>query len=446
MKGITDRKGILWIEKMKKGERIRLSTGLKADEKNMHLVSENMHEALEYFEKNAEVKSFFVTKINNSSKNIANFSRKSSKAKTISKSTPKCGAKSEITEGNRKLWAETFAMIKSTRPTKKGCVCARSWRRSGINFHEGKSGGGALALAEAILQNDTPKSARLSQIISDLSLEHVTLKESTKTSYLYAQRKLLAFFGDVEIGKITRQDIAEFYKYLSSNSKSRARYLMGYLGRIFERARVENLITKSPMFKAKLACKEAKEIQPFSENEISLLLQNCQDALFREFLRFSFFSGARVGEIVALQWSDIDFEKREISISKTLNRRTITSPKTHSSIRKIIMLPPLLESLTWLKNNAKAKSPFIFCNALGKPISQRYRNTSWVNLLQKCNLPHRVLYNTRHSFASIMLSRGENIGWISQTLGHKNSHITLSVYAKYVKNESYKPALWLYQA
>jgi len=54
-------------------------------------------------------------------------------------------------------------------------------------------------------------------------------------------------------------------------------------------------------------------------------------------------------------------------------------------------------------------------------------------VLKKLDIEYRNLYQMRHTFASMMISSGEDILWVSNILGHRNSNITLSTYAKYIK-------------
>ncbi|MEA2049336.1 MAG: tyrosine-type recombinase/integrase [Campylobacterota bacterium] len=61
--------------------------------------------------------------------------------------------------------------------------------------------------------------------------------------------------------------------------------------------------------------------------------------------------------------------------------------------------------------------------------------TYWQKVLNTLNLEYRILYNMRHTFASMMISSGEDILWVASMLGHKNANITLQTYAKYVKSE-----------
>ena len=61
--------------------------------------------------------------------------------------------------------------------------------------------------------------------------------------------------------------------------------------------------------------------------------------------------------------------------------------------------------------------------------------TYWKKVLKELEIPYRNLYQMRHTFASMMIASGEDILWVSNMLGHKNSNITLSTYAKYIIND-----------
>jgi integrase len=63
--------------------------------------------------------------------------------------------------------------------------------------------------------------------------------------------------------------------------------------------------------------------------------------------------------------------------------------------------------------------------------------------LKSANIEYRTIYNTRHSFASLMISQGEDILWVSHMLGHTNTEMTLRKYAKYIKNEKKRRAIFL---
>lgn len=298
-----------------------------------------------------------------------------------------------------------------------------------------------LAQAKTSITPPSTKSKNklLSQVIQELLIQAKGLKPSTqegyKASYNVIRLCLCGDKKDIPIHEISTTHIAKFYDFcLQSNyTKSQISKLCQIMRRVLNYCVQKGYIQKSPFYNQRITTAIPKaEIKPFSLTEIQTILQNCDNVRFKTYLITAFFTGMRCGEIYALKWQNIDFNNDEIHINATLTQQGLEqSPKTQSSKRVIDMLPIVKKALLAYKAIHKNTS-YIFAENPKKNI--RDDRQMWGKLLAKCGLEKRVLYNTRHTFASIMLSKGENPLWVGcKMLGHKDLNITFENYARYIE-------------
>ena len=142
------------------------------------------------------------------------------------------------------------------------------------------------------------------------------------------------------------------------------------------------------------------------------------------------YCGLRIGELIALQWSDIDFTKGILTISKSCHDNKdgliIDEPKTATSRRMIPLPKQLLPILRSVKK--RSASPFVV-SSNGKPVSVRSYQRSFELLLKKLKIPHKGFHSLRHTFATRAIECGMDVKTLSEILGHKNPTVTLNRYA-----------------
>ena len=167
--------------------------------------------------------------------------------------------------------------------------------------------------------------------------------------------------------------------------------------------------------------KEQKQIE-------QAVLNSKKDKLFGILL--CLYSGLRIGELIALQWSDIDFAKGTLTVSKSChdgqNGLIIDEPKTATSRRTIPLPKQLMPLVKMLKK--RSDSDFVV-SSHGKLVSVRSYQRSFELLLKKLDIPHRGFHSLRHTFATRAIECGMDVKTLSEILGHKNPTVTLNRYA-----------------
>lgn len=277
-----------------------------------------------------------------------------------------------------------------------------------------------------------------------------------ESNFKHYNNHIKPYFGDRKLKSILPIEIETWQNDLLSKTYKKGNLLKRYQPltvkkyrsvflSIFDSA-VKNLkVESNPLRKVEAPKEEGKvtieyddknerEIFPFNENEIKIILENTNGYL-KNFILFMYSSGMRPGEIIALKWKDVDFEKKQIKIYKTMVRGKLSPPKTKASKRDIDMLT-LAEQALKAQYELTKDYDFVFINSQKTFFfSHDIINLRFRKVLQSNDIQDRKLYNLRHTFASQLVSSGEDLNWISKTLGHKDPQTTLMYYSKPIKED-----------
>lgn len=274
-----------------------------------------------------------------------------------------------------------------------------------------------------------------------LKSKKVLVKESTYIRYdSIIRNQILPLFGNRAIDSIKLSEIKRWYNYwIEHRSSATAIYIANVFSAIFKEAFYDEAVYKNPFDYIKRPKKQQGGAKPFGIETIKLLISSAEDEWFKNFLALSFFTGLRTGEAVALKWEDIDFNSQELEVKRSRRYGKDITPKTQKSER---VVPIFDELIPYLKSQreltCESKSEYIFLSMYGTPFNDgnRIRDYHWKRLLEKLELPYQRIYDTRSSFATMMLSSGKfSINHIAQMMGHTNIDMLIHKYNKFIPSE-----------
>jgi integrase len=273
-------------------------------------------------------------------------------------------------------------------------------------------------------------------------------KASTQDSYRSAlEQHLLPCFGEKTLDEITRKDVKDFIheKFKEGLSSGTVKNLKAYLSAILSEAVDDEIINFNPASKTgKLIKKTDKEeINPFNwEEKVTF-----EDAMKKHYPRhYPLFltalrTGLRLGELIALQPGDLDFEGGFIEIRRSFSKGRLTTPKSGKS-RRVDMSKGLAEVLRVYLTERKKETlekgwgetpEWLFYNETGKMIDiNNLRKRIFYKCLEKVGLRRIRIQDLRHTYSTLRISKGDNIKDVSKQLGHHSITITLDTYTHWM--------------
>jgi len=276
-----------------------------------------------------------------------------------------------------------------------------------------------------------PESKKFSFYFSDFLVQHEADKSFHNRVYIY--KKVNAEFGDFDVSAINRKMVKDYLSSLELRNSTKKDYLNCVKG-VLDIALDDEAIDKNVAFNITFKREEKEKINPFTQDEVKLLLSKA-DGMLKNFLGISFYTGMRSGEVLGLMHSDI--EDYRLSITRSISKGRVTTPKTLGSIRDIPMFEdarPFIESQMKI---SKSLYLFDYNEHFIKDVS--YFKRRWHKLINDCDIQYRKMYNTRHSFITAMLNSEKfKIMEIAAIVGHTSPQMIMTNYAGFLKDEHLK--------
>lgn len=267
------------------------------------------------------------------------------------------------------------------------------------------------------------------------------------------RKHILPIFGYRKIKEINVRQGIDFIQKLEEKglAPSSIKRIKNILNSIFNVALKWEIIQKNPIKDVTVPKSRKEDIEIFSEEEIQVLLQVLEKEPPRSkvLIKLALSTGMRKGELLGLQWEDINFEEGIIKVAnslkyingvgymlgttKTKKTRIITIDNSTVHMLKDYRRTKLKEKLIIGDKWKDSDYNFIFTTMYGTPIFLDSPNRIFKKILQRNNLKITKFHALRHTHATFLLLKGINVKVIQERLGHSNINMTLDTYTHVLK-------------
>jgi integrase len=257
------------------------------------------------------------------------------------------------------------------------------------------------------------------------------------------QAHLKPEFGSIRARDLTPQQIRNWIRDRDGTLKS-IRNDLTPLRAVLDRALNDDIIDRNPLDKIRVSKLVSRTqvstdytVDPFTDEEITRILSVAQtyDPRIRNLLQFAFYSGVRTSELFGLMWSDVDLRKGIVRILRAVVERRVKEPKSKSGVRDLVLLPLALAALRDQKQYSFVGGDYVFVRPRqrGPFIDYDHLERPWKHVLKRADVRYRNPYQTRHTYASQLLSGGENPLFVAQQMGHKTTEMIMRHYGRWVE-------------
>ncbi|TJY42675.1 site-specific integrase [Cohnella pontilimi] len=318
-----------------------------------------------------------------------------------------------------------------------------------------------------------PEKMVLSKFIEDWKVKYAEkqLEALTYRNYMFhIKNHILPFFGHMRLDQVKALHVVSFLTSLSSPtarkdgqdkllSSSTIQYIYRVLRNIFNVAVEWRVINHNPVADVKKPKVTLKEVNVFSEEEVASVFTalESEPLEWRLLITLALTLGMRRGELLALEWPQVDLENAYLDVKQSFSltqkgNPLLKVPKTKSSLRRISIPSSLIPDLKIFREKMAAEREllgdewlggdhwFVFTTTNGKAIYYSYASQWWRNFTTRHNIRYIRFHDLRHTSATLLINQGVHAKVISSRLGHANISTTMNIYGHVLQSADHSAA------
>lgn len=271
-----------------------------------------------------------------------------------------------------------------------------------------------------------------------LASKEPNIRYSTYRGYEgHMENHLIPYFGKLKINQVNFDTIERFKTHALGNGVTppTLRKILITLGGVMIFATRMRYIDFNPVRevekpRGRSLHDEKAEMIILKPEEIQTLLGSVDIPKERALFMAAVLTGMREGELLGLQWGDIDWLNSQIHVRRTYNHGRFYEPKSKTSRRKIDLAPELVHELKlWRVACPPGDLDLVFPTEKGTPEdATNMVRRRFLPALRRAKLPKIRFHNLRHTYASLLIAQGEHPKYIQSQLGHSSINVTMDIY------------------
>lgn len=275
------------------------------------------------------------------------------------------------------------------------------------------------------------------------------------------ENQIFPCIGDLQINSVTANDFQKMINELAEKySYSTVKKAYDYTKSCFTLAYDKREILYNPFVRISLPVNKKKDIADihyYNDDEIKLIKEyslqkysnGCYVYKYGYAIILLLYTGLRVGELLALKWDCVDFDKKTLTVSGNVkqvkNRNSDASvsyitieqntAKTKSGMRVIPLSKSALEALEYFREINKNHT-YIVSSSEDKPLSARNLDRTFRSILTNAGIENiHGVHSLRHTFASMLFRKGVDVKTVSELLGHADTGVTYNIYIHLIQEQ-----------